>query len=166
MNMTDKDSKTRMSAAEGRAKSKPDPMDIHVGQRLKMRRSLLGMSQEQLADFIGLTFQQIQKYERGANRISASRLHSFSRILQVPIDFFFDNFKDNSDGSFSQDANMPAYAGLSDNKQAPLVQDEDIMKSKETIELLRAYYSVEDKAKRKDLLKLFKSMTENMSSKD
>ena len=68
----------------------PNPVDIHVGDRVRRRRVLLGLSQEKLGDAVGLTFQQIQKYERGANRISASRLFQFCHILDVPISFFFD----------------------------------------------------------------------------
>ncbi|MGB4058217.1 MAG: helix-turn-helix transcriptional regulator, partial [Alphaproteobacteria bacterium] len=73
-----------------KTKGTPDPVDVHVGQRLRVRRSLLGMSQEKLADSIGLTFQQIQKYERGMNRISAGRLFQFSKVLSVPITYFYD----------------------------------------------------------------------------
>src|SRR5678816_919138 len=69
---------------------RPNPVDIHVGGRVRLRRTLLGMSQEKLADALGLTFQQVQKYERGANRIGASRLHQLSRILEVPVAFFFE----------------------------------------------------------------------------
>src|SRR5215204_866273 len=69
----------------------PDPIDIRVGARLRLRRNMLGLSQERLGEAIGLTFQQVQKYERGANRIGASRLHELSRVLDVPVAFFFDD---------------------------------------------------------------------------
>src|SRR5215212_933479 len=69
----------------------PNPIDIRVGARLRLRRTLLGMSQEKLGEAIGLTFQQVQKYERGANRIGASRLFDLSRVLDVPVSFFFDD---------------------------------------------------------------------------
>src|ERR1700730_6493983 len=68
----------------------PSPVDLHVGSRVRLRRTLLGMSQEKLGNAVGLTFQQIQKYERGANRIGASRLYDMSRVLDVPVQFFFD----------------------------------------------------------------------------
>src|SRR6201981_3857131 len=68
----------------------PNPTDVHVGARVRWRRTLLGMSQEKLGDAIGLTFQQVQKYERGANRVGASRLFELSRVLDVPVAFFFD----------------------------------------------------------------------------
>src|SRR5579883_3316499 len=69
---------------------RPNPIDVHVGSRVRLRRTLLGMSQEKLGDAIGLTFQQVQKYERGANRVGASRLFELSRVLDVPVSFFFD----------------------------------------------------------------------------
>jgi len=69
----------------------PNPIDIHVGSRVRLRRNMLGLSQEKLGEAIGLTFQQVQKYERGANRIGASRLHDLSRVLDVPVSFFFDD---------------------------------------------------------------------------
>src|SRR5437660_3978141 len=72
------------------AKKAPNPVDKHVGSRVRMRRIMLGMSQEKLGDALGLTFQQVQKYEKGANRIGASRLQHISHILQVPVPFFFE----------------------------------------------------------------------------
>ncbi len=79
------------AAAAGQiAKKVPNPIDRHVGSRVRMRRMMLGMSQEKLGDALGLTFQQVQKYEKGANRIGASRLQQISQILQVPVSFFFE----------------------------------------------------------------------------
>jgi transcriptional regulator with XRE-family HTH domain len=72
------------------AKKAPNPIDKHVGSRVRMRRMMLGMSQEKLGDALGLTFQQVQKYEKGTNRIGASRLQQISYILQVPVSFFFE----------------------------------------------------------------------------
>jgi len=72
------------------AKKAPNPTDKHVGARVRMRRMMLGMSQEKLGDALGLTFQQVQKYEKGANRIGASRLQQIAHILQVPVSFFFE----------------------------------------------------------------------------
>src|SRR3546814_3329079 len=85
-----------MSLRRGRKPSagrtgSPDPVDVHVGGRVRLRRTLLGMSQEKLGSALGLTFQQIQKYERGTNRIGSSRLHQLSRVLDVPVSFFFDD---------------------------------------------------------------------------
>jgi len=77
----------------------PNPVDVHVGARMKLRRTLLGMSQEKLGEAIGLTFQQVQKYERGANRVGASRLFDLARVLDVPVSFFFDDLPDASAAS-------------------------------------------------------------------
>src|SRR5437762_1438415 len=92
------------------AKKAPNPTDKHVGSRVRMRRMMLGMSQEKLGDALGLTFQQVQKYEKGTNRIGASRLQQISHILQVPVAFFFEgapNSPGHSDGM--KDAPSPAY---------------------------------------------------------
>lgn len=135
-----------------KTKGTPDNVDIHVGQRLRVRRSLLGMSQEKLAEAIGLTFQQIQKYERGINRISAGRLFQFSKILDVPIGYFYDKIG----GEISA---APAYGGLSDNQQEAFGGGDDVMQNKETIDLVRAYYAINDSAKRKETLRFIKAMT-------
>lgn len=131
-------------------KGTPDNVDVHVGQRLRVRRSLLGMSQEKLAEAIGLTFQQIQKYERGVNRISAGRLFQFSKILEVPINYFYDNV------GVSADASIDPALGLSDNAQEPF-EGEDVMQKKETLDLVRIYYSV-DETKRKEVLRFIRMM--------
>jgi transcriptional regulator with XRE-family HTH domain len=72
------------------AKKQPSSIDAHVGSRVRLRRMLIGMSQEKLGELLGLTFQQVQKYEKGANRIGASRLYDISQILAVPVSYFFD----------------------------------------------------------------------------
>src|ERR1700729_2418528 len=83
---------TRTPRRPGRRKSdRPHPTDVHVGSRVRLRRNMLGLSQEKLGEAIGLTFQQVQKYERGANRIGASRLLELARVLDIPVTFFFDN---------------------------------------------------------------------------
>lgn len=139
----------------------PNPVDIHVGTRLKQRRVLLGISQEKLAEAIGITFQQIQKYERGANRISASRLFQFSKLLNVPVSYFFEKF---SESGGTKDNGL-SY-GLADNAQEEFSSknsiDEDIMNRKETLNLLRVYYSVKDEKARKDMLAVLKTIASNM----
>src|SRR5580700_12222426 len=95
------------------AKKAPNPIDKHVGSRVRMRRMMLGMSQEKLGNNLGLTFQQVQKYEKGTNRIGASRLQQISQILQVPVSFFFEGAPTNAntprtDGSMNE-APSPAY---------------------------------------------------------
>jgi transcriptional regulator with XRE-family HTH domain len=82
--------------------SRPSPIDVHVGARVRLRRTLLGMSQERLGDALGLTFQQVQKYERGVNRVGASRLFDISRVLDVPISFFFDDMPEGMDATRSR----------------------------------------------------------------
>ncbi|MFN3701260.1 MAG: helix-turn-helix domain-containing protein [Alphaproteobacteria bacterium] len=137
-------------------KGTAEPVDKHVGSRLRIRRSLLGLSQEKLADKVGITFQQVQKYERGTNRISSSRLYQFSKILGVPVEYFFGEMDKNLDK-----ATNLAY-GMADNAQEGFAaeenDDEDIMQRKETLKLVRAYYSIPDPKAREHILKLMKTM--------
>jgi transcriptional regulator with XRE-family HTH domain len=128
----------------------PSPVDIHVGSRVRLRRTLLGLSQEKLGEAVGLTFQQIQKYERGANRIGASRLFEFSRILDVPVSFFFDDMSERVTGTDG------AAAGMADQPQSSL--DPDPLTRRETLELVRAYYRISDPQIRKRLFELTKSL--------
>src|ERR1700722_15944659 len=119
----------------GRRKGdKPNPIDIHVGSRVRLRRNMLGLSQEKLGEAIGLTFQQVQKYERGANRIGASRLLELSRVLDVPIKFFYDE---------TDPVRAPAIpSGFQEAPQEGF--DSDPMRRRETLELVEAYYDVAD----------------------
>lgn len=132
------------------SKGFPNPIDIHVGGRIRLRRTLLGMSQERLADAIGLTFQQVQKYERGANRVGSSRLFDLSRILDVPMSYFFDEM-------------APGVADKTPSKlmgraQVRTEYEPDPMAKRETLELVRAYYKVEDQVVRKRIFELTKSL--------
>jgi len=129
----------------------PNPVDVHVGGRVRLRRTLLGLSQEKLGEAVGLTFQQIQKYERGANRIGASRLFEFSRILDVPVSFFFDDMPEEV-----EDAEGHVTWGVADQAQAPLEQDP--LTRRETLELVRAYYRITDPQVRRRLFELTKSL--------
>lgn len=147
-----------MAKEKRKTKGTPDSVDVHVGQRLRVRRSLLGLSQEKLAEAIGLTFQQIQKYERGMNRISAGRLFQFSRILEVPVAYFFENLGEAA-------ANQSRAPGLADNDQDEFVS-EDLMQNKETLDLIRLYYAIEDIKLRKDIFKFIKSMSERSAKSD
>jgi transcriptional regulator with XRE-family HTH domain len=92
------------------AKKNPDPVDKHVGSRVRMRRMMLSMSQEKLADIIGLTFQQVQKYEKGTNRMGSSRLQQIANALQVPVTFFFED----APGQSKLDGKAPSPAYVSD----------------------------------------------------
>ena len=132
-------------------KGTADEVDKLVGQRLKTRRAIKGLSQEKLAENIGLTFQQIQKYESGANRISASRLFQFAKILNVPVNYFFATI----DGSESGSSMM----GLADNKQEDF-DGEHLETSRETMELVKAYYAIKDPVIRKNLLALMRSVSD------
>ena len=133
----------------------PDPIDIYVGARLKLRRNLIGMSQEQLGKATGLTFQQIQKYERGANRISASRLFRLSQTLGVTVAYFF------------EDLPAPlgtAVSGFGESGQAALdgapAKEDEVLHRRETLELIRAYYRITDPKQRRKIYELIKSMAE------
>ena len=121
----------------------PNPIDVHVGSRVRLRRRLLGMSQKKLGEAIGLTFQQVQKYERGSTRISASRLFDLARVLDVPVGFFFDDMSDDvarrSPGQLKGTASEAVDVGL------------DPMAKRETLELVRAYYKNHDASVRKRL---------------
>lgn len=122
----------------------PDPVDVHVGMRLRQRRTLLGMSQEKLAQAFGVSFQQVQKYERGANRISASRLHLLTKTLDVPITYFFEGLPNA--------ASEPMPADMPDDEGG------DQMTSRETLELVRAYYRIDDPSVRKRLVELARAL--------
>ncbi len=134
----------------GRGTGIPRPVDVHVGARVRMRRAFLGMSQTKLGDAIGLTFQQVQKYERGANRIGSSRLYDLSRVLDVPVEFFFEDMPRavaaNSPGRRPRKAKEPPSYGL------------DPMAKQETLELVRAYYKISDPRVRKRLYELTKTL--------
>ena len=151
------DSDRSTEASSGDRESRPSPIDVHVGGRIRLRRTLLQMSQERLGDALGLTFQQVQKYERGANRVGASRLFNLSRVLDVPVSFFFDD--------------MPAACGTGGGSRMPAMQaggfaeaqegfgaPDDLFSRKETVELVRAYYKITEQPVRKRVLDLIKSM--------
>ena len=133
----------------------PNPVDIHVGSRVRLRRTLLGMSQEKLARAIGLTFQQVQKYERGANRIGASRLHELSQVLDVPVSFFFD------DMSNAPSVGLAGVGGLREEVPPPF--EGDPVAKRETLQLVRAYYRIKSLVLRKRILDLTKSLADGES---
>lgn len=138
--------------------SKPNPIDVHVGKRLRLRRTLLGMSQERLGELLGLTFQQVQKYERGVNRIGSSRLFELGQILDVPISFFFDDLPETVTGAGGV-ASGYATPGLAEERAA-FDHDDDALPldKRETLELVRAYYRIGDPAVRKRLFELAKAL--------
>jgi transcriptional regulator with XRE-family HTH domain len=134
---------------KGRRKSEtPNPIDVQVGSRVRLRRNMLGLSQERLGEAIGLTFQQVQKYERGANRIGASRLHELSRVLDVPVSFFFDD---------TDPVRAPAIPGGFAEPPAEAFES-DPLRKRETVELIEAYYTIEDAAVRRRLFELARAL--------
>jgi transcriptional regulator with XRE-family HTH domain len=139
-------SKSGSKLGYGHGTGIPNPVDVHVGARLRQRRTLLGMNQTKLGSSIGLTFQQVQKYEKGTNRISASRLYALSGTLDVPIEYFF------SDMPTAVAASLPTLGG-GRAKKPPSYQP-DPMGTRETLELVRAYYKIEDADVRKRLREL------------
>ncbi len=151
-------SKSGSKLGYGHGTGIPSPVDVHVGARLRQRRTLLGMNQTKLGDAIGVTFQQVQKYENGANRISASRLFALSRVLDVPIEYFFDD--------------MPAAIAASSLAQGggkakkPPSYEPDPTAKRATLELVRAYYKITDPEIRKHLLAMAKTLGAAASRSD
>lgn len=133
--------KTSMSAAAKQSRAQANAVDTHVGQRIRDKRNERGMSQTEVANALGVTFQQVQKYERGTNRVGASRLFDLSRILSVPIQYFF--------------------AGLN-NQSTPIEKEDDnvihLMKP-DTVELVEAYYKVENLQVRRQILSTIRSIS-------
>jgi len=125
---------------------KPNPIDVHVGGRVRARRTMRGMSQSKLGLAINTTFQQVQKYEHGTNRVSASRLHMLSQVLDVPISYFFDELPDDISGFKAPGlGNTRGFEG-------------DPMAKQETLELVRAYYRMPEPKVRQRVRELVKAL--------
>ncbi len=140
--------------------NEPNPVDVHVGKRIRLRRTILHITQQQMADMLGLTFQQVQKYEKGMNRVGASRLWDISKVLNVSMNFFFE---DMDNATAAQSPRM-----LSSNNDDFLLSDqhddlnfEDPMKRAETLELVRAYYKIPNRAIAKNLFNLIVSLSKS-----
>ncbi|MCG8694481.1 MAG: helix-turn-helix domain-containing protein [Minwuiales bacterium] len=133
----------------------PNPVDIHVGKRVRMRRTLMGMSQTKLGDALGLTFQQVQKYENGSNRIGASRLYQISQILAVPVSYFFEEMDQ-----------LTAVA----NENAPATGEAlprgDLVAKRETLELVRAYYRIVSPRVRRGIVDMIRAIGNSEETKD
>lgn len=127
-------------------KKQPNPIDVHVGGRVRLRRMMLGMSQEKLGDQLGITFQQIQKYEKGTNRIGASRLQHIARVLTVPVSFFFED----APGA------EPADEGLAEQNSASFVVD--FLSTSEGIQLNRAFVKIRDPKLRRKIIDLVRAI--------
>jgi transcriptional regulator with XRE-family HTH domain len=133
-------------------KKRPNPTDIHVGARIRLRRNMLGMSQEKLGENLGITFQQIQKYEKGTNRVGASRLQAIASVLGVPVAFFFDQAPggETTGGKvFAEDASMLLAL--------------DYCSSPEGLQLNRAFAKIRDQKVRRRLLELVKALSDDES---
>ena len=125
-------------------KKKPNPIDIHVGGRIRLRRNMLGMSQEKLGENLGITFQQIQKYEKGTNRVGASRLQAIASILEVPVAFFF------------EDAPGKSAQGLAEENSTTYVVD--FLSSTEGLQLNRAFVRIADPKVRRKVIELIRTL--------
>jgi transcriptional regulator with XRE-family HTH domain len=148
--------------------NEPNLIDVHVGKRIRLRRNILHVTQQQLAEMLGLTFQQVQKYEKGLNRVGASRLWDISRVLDVPMNFFFEDMDELSA------ARSPRMLSRSFTERGYLhedrpVIDNDPMKRAETLELVRAYYKIPNRAIAKklfDTIVLLSKSTYNLPDSD
>jgi len=129
--------------------SEPDPIDVHVGSRVRKRRTFLGKSQTNIGEALGLTFQQIQKYERGANRISSSRLFKLSKLLTVPVVYFFEEMPN----QLKEDAR-----NFKGEKPEPF--DQDRLATDETLGLVRNYYKIKNPKVRKRIFEFIKSVAQ------
>ena len=130
----------------------PNPTDKYVGSRVRMRRMMLGMSQEKLADALGLTFQQIQKYEKGTNRISASRLQAISQILDAPVHFFFEGAPQIGKGAHGGGAQ-----GLGENPSPAYVTD--FLTTSDGLALVKAFVKIKDSALRRSIVRMVEAIT-------
>jgi len=135
-------------------KKQANPIDIQVGNRVRIRRMLIGMSQERLGDLLGLTFQQVQKYEKGVNRIGAGRLFEVSRILNVPIDFFYEGVE----------GRLAGQPGMAEPEGAPPVME--FVSSGEGLQLSLAFMKIKDAKVRKRVLDLVKSLAQEEEQKN
>jgi transcriptional regulator with XRE-family HTH domain len=131
---------------------RPNPVDAHVGQRLRLRRTLLGLSQEELGHSVGLTFQQIQKYEHGANRIGTSRLWDLSRALNCSVSYFFEEMDDTTAGASPRNL-------TGETEEPAQTRAADPMSRRETLELVRAYYTIRDPHVRRRIVELARALT-------
>jgi transcriptional regulator with XRE-family HTH domain len=127
------------------SKKSPNPVDRHVGSRVRMRRMLVGMSQEKLGDALGITFQQIQKYEKGTNRIGASRLHHIGRVLGVPIEFFYEGAPQIGGPAGMSESPAPAYMA-------------DFLSTAEGLDLMKAFVGIKDMRIRRRIVDLVRAL--------
>ena len=137
--MNDKDAASQRS---------PNPIDLHVGGRVRMRRKMLGVSQERLAEALGLTFQQVQKYERGSNRVSASKLYEIARFLSAPVSYFFEGLSDPTAGGTDADDGSEQFV-------------HDFLMTSEGLELAAAFPRINQSRLRRRLLDLVRTLADD-----
>ncbi len=147
-----KPSRARRSVKKQPSRRGSNPIDIHVGARVRLRRHLLGLTLQTLAKAVGVAYQQLQKYEWGVNRIGASRLFNLSRVLDVPVSYFFEDLSPAEAGA----GRKRRARGFSEAPAAAL--DSDVLNKRETGELIRAYYRVKDPQLRKRVLGLLEAV--------
>ena len=147
----------KKKSLRGRVDGAPNPIDIHVGNRVRMCRTLMGMSQERLGQALGLTFQQVQKYERGMNRIGASRLWDISQVLNTPISFFYEGISEDAENLSPRHINENTSSTKS-VQDVMLTLDTNPLNRKETLELVRAYYRIPDRNAAHRIFDLIKSL--------
>jgi transcriptional regulator with XRE-family HTH domain len=144
----------------GRPKiSEPHPVDLHVGHRVRAQRQALGLSQDRLGKELGLTFQQVQKYERGMNRVSASRLFELGQVLNVPADFFFRGLDHDLEKSAAN-----TRTGFAEGAQEGFTVD--ALSNRETMELVRAYSAIRDPKVKRQFLEMIKALAATEANKD
>ncbi len=154
---------TKRSSRGRTPTGQPNPIDVHVGNRIRLRRTLLGLSQEKLASLLGLTFQQVQKYERGMNRVGASRLWDIGKVLEVPIEFFYEDMDSNVAKQSPRTFSLPDdKLNFLEEEQATF--DSDPMNRQETIELVKAYYKIPNRKAAKHLYDLIITMSKSTSN--
>ena len=136
---------------EEKGSRRPNPVDIHVGGRVRFRRMLLGMSQEKLGERLGLTFQQVQKYEKGVNRIGASRLFDLSQVLQVPIQFFYEEAPGTLDQTSAEHG-----AGFADRSGESYIVE--FLNTRDGLELNKAFVRIHDIKVRRSIVELVRSL--------
>ncbi len=147
------DGKDKKPLPGTRGSDTPHPVDVHVGQRVKLRRTLMGMTQGKLGEAIGLTFQQVQKYERGANRVSASKLWQLSEVLDVPTSWFFDEMPDSVKDAF------PGYQGETAEDGIP--EEHLTLHRRQTLELVRTFSKLQDPVIRKRVIDVVRAIAES-----
>lgn len=159
-NVPEQKAGTKKTNRRGRIAAQPNPVDLHVGSCMRLRRTVLKMSQQEMAQKLGLTFQQIQKYEKGCNRIGASRLWDIARILNVPMNYFFEDMDEETKQQSPMCLIAPEAAGqLPDPKTG-----DDPMLRHETLELVRAYYKIANRSLAYAVLDMIKKMSACNSS--